>query len=446
MLQLKPHQKKVFKHIRKQNGLILYHSTGSGKTITSLVSMHQFNKLIIIIGPKSSRKAFVDEITKLKYDQKYIQFFTFTKIIKILAVEENFVVNTCVIIDEAHHVRNISKNHRFLWSSLHRAFKILLLTATPFINHVCDLFVLINIINKNKDLPVYRTAYEKRLKNKTIDLESSAKNIISYYKADQDKFYPSSKKQIMKVYYTKEQTKEYEKYIRKILYDEDINGDPKVSDEDMDLGSKWIKKYNIKNQVYELDETIRENSFLAATRQLANTINGLPNYPKIKNIFETIQQNKYPCIVYSSYLKNGLYAIKQSLDLNNISCDLITGNSTDIEIVNSVSKYNKGITQVLLLSSAATESLDLKSTRQIHVMEPFWNKSRIYQVIGRAIRFKSHYSLDLKDQNVKIFEWISVFKDDQYKGLSADEYLVRISDYKEKEYKKYDKILIHLSI
>ena len=55
-----------------------------------------------------------------------------------------------------------------------------------------------------------------------------------------------------------------------------------------------------------------------------------------------------------------------------------------------VNNYNEGKYKVLLLSSAGSESLDLKNTRQIHIMEPYWNEGKIIQVIGRAIRYKSH--------------------------------------------------------
>ena len=46
----------------KNDGLILYHSMGSGKTITSLAMVYQFKFPIIIISTKASRKNFHDDI------------------------------------------------------------------------------------------------------------------------------------------------------------------------------------------------------------------------------------------------------------------------------------------------------------------------------------------------------------------------------------------------
>lgn len=58
MLKLNPYQIKPVEFMKNNRGLILYHSTGSGKTLTALYSVYQFNNDIIIIGTKSSKKFF----------------------------------------------------------------------------------------------------------------------------------------------------------------------------------------------------------------------------------------------------------------------------------------------------------------------------------------------------------------------------------------------------
>lgn len=55
-----------------------------------------------------------------------------------------------------------------------------------------------------------------------------------------------------------------------------------------------------------------------------------------------------------------------------------------------MARYNEGATRVLLLSAAGGEGLDLKETDEVHVMEPHWNDPVVQQVIGRAVRFRSH--------------------------------------------------------
>jgi hypothetical protein len=40
-------------------------------------------------------------------------------------------------------------------------------------------------------------------------------------------------------------------------------------------------------------------------------------------------------------------------------------------------------------------------------MEPYWNYSLIEQIIARAVRYKSHETLDKKDQNVQTYIYLS---------------------------------------
>ena len=51
-----------------------------------------------------------------------------------------------------------------------------------------------------------------------------------------------------------------------------------------------------------------------------------------------------------------------------------------------------------MISPAGAEGLTLISTRQVHIMEPYWNQSRLDQVIGRAIRYCSHKDLPEEDK------------------------------------------------
>ena len=84
---------------------------------------------------------------------------------------------------------------------------------------------------------------------------------------------------------------------------------------------------------------------------------------------------------------------------------------------------------VILLSSSGAEGLDLKNTRQIHIMEPHWNNAKINQVIGRGIRYKSHEKLNKKDRNVSVYYWVSepeLTKDKK----GSDEYLYELSQNK----------------
>lgn len=63
--------------------------------------------------------------------------------------------------------------------------------------------------------------------------------------------------------------------------------------------------------------------------------------------------------------------------------------------------------KLLLLSGAVAEGIDLKRTRHVHVMEPFWNYARINQVKTRAIRYFSHEDLPIDERNVQVYIYLS---------------------------------------
>ena len=77
-------------------------------------------------------------------------------------------------------------------------------------------------------------------------------------------------------------------------------------------------------------------------------------------------------------------------------------------------------------------------------MEPYWNRVRIEQVIGRAARINSHVELPKSKQNIRVYEYIVKLNKKQQKlpiassimvkdsGLTSDEVLYKISDIKSK--------------
>lgn len=439
MIQLKEHQLLPIEFMKNNFGLILYHSTGSGKTITALVAMHQFKKEVVIVGPKSSKKAFTDEINKLKYDNSIYTIYSYKKAKALIYEDYELFKNKCVIIDEAHHLRSETKDNILFSGVLIYAFKIMLLTATPIVNNLNDIAPLINIVKNSEVLPTDKELFnffyydedKMEITNGDILLDK-IRNTISYYENKDDPNFPKFGVYPRKVVMDGKQIKEYEKYVKRFIYDYQV---PPSAD-----------LFNIK---FDYLKRNKLNSFLAASRQISNTVDGDIDTAKLKLILKVLKRegshSGYPAVIYSNYLKNGIYAMAKLLMKNNISYNMITGNTTPDKIDSIVNSYNNGDIKVLLLSTAGSESLDLKNTKQIHIMEPHWNDAKIQQVIGRAIRYRSHNDLPINERFVKIFKWISIFPKG-YHNLSADEYLLEISERKTKIINSFKNILIDASI
>ena len=65
------------------------------------------------------------------------------------------------------------------------------------------------------------------------------------------------------------------------------------------------------------------------------------------------------------------------------------------------------------ITGAGAEGISLKCCRSVHIMEPYWNKVRLDQVKGRAIRICSHQDLPFKDRDVDIYTYYTVFSTEQ---------------------------------
>ena len=81
-------------------------------------------------------------------------------------------------------------------------------------------------------------------------------------------------------------------------------------------------------------------------------------------------------------------------------------------------RNKKGVdAAILMITKAGAEGLDLKSVRQVHVLEPFWNEVRVQQVLGRGSRNHSHSYLEPAEQNVENFVYKAVIKK---RGMDMD--------------------------
>ena len=88
---------------------------------------------------------------------------------------------------------------------------------------------------------------------------------------------------------------------------------------------------------------------------------------------------------------------------------------------------------IILISSSGAEGISLSCVRQVHIMEPFWNYIRVDQVLGRAIRMRSHIDLPVNERNVEQYLYLAMLPD----GNTPDEIFMSM---KELEWSEVDDI------
>jgi len=79
------------------------------------------------------------------------------------------------------------------------------------------------------------------------------------------------------------------------------------------------------------------------------------------------------------------------------------------------------------ITGAGAEGISLKCCRSVHIMEPYWNKVRLDQVKGRAIRICSHQDLPFNQRDVEIYTYYTIFSADQ-KNMNKIDVTIRQTD------------------
>jgi hypothetical protein len=79
------------------------------------------------------------------------------------------------------------------------------------------------------------------------------------------------------------------------------------------------------------------------------------------------------------------------------------------------------VIKVFMITSSGSEGINLRNTRYVHIMEPYWHPVRTEQVIGRARRICSHKDLPLTLQTVEVFIYLMIFSPEQLKSDLAVE-------------------------
>ena len=137
---------------------------------------------------------------------------------------------------------------------------------------------------------------------------------------------------------------------------------------------------------------------------------------------------------------------KKTSDFIPAKYSLITGdprlspnNAFEVKAATSEDNEEGSKIKVIIISQAGAEGIDFKFLRQVHILQPWYNMSRIEQIIGRAVRNFSHKALPFEKRNVEIFMYGTILE--KNKEESADLYIYRVAEYKATQIGKVTRLL-----
>ena len=457
-LPLQAHQKAIVEHMKRNRSLIVAHEVGSGKTLAAVTVSQCFlddhpTGKIIVVTPLSLQENFKKEMITYGVPKKMMAHYKFYTL-QGFATEyaSKYASKKCgggktpvlLIIDEAHNLRTPVKTRKTSKRSKTRseiaiecaktADKVLLLTATAVYNEPRD---IANLVAMAKGIdPPSKKNFESIISNK-YTFEKFFSCVISFYKTPKDENYPTSKEHHVKIEMS---SSYYEKYMQVENVLRGVLRGKKYFD---DKDKEW--KY-APSESEDLDPWV----FLNGLRKASNKFEGPNGCIKCDWVLKKVKKaakrgNK--TVIYSFFLDYGVKQLQKLFDEHGIVWVEVTGKSKPSERTAAVKTYNEGDVNVLFITKAGGEGLDLKGTRNVIVFESSWNKATDNQVIGRAIRYLSHTHLPKKKQKVDIY-YLEIVKPkshtDRYE--SADSMMRKLSTKKEAINNNFLKDLETLSI
>jgi superfamily II DNA or RNA helicase len=204
--------------------------------------------------------------------------------------------------------------------------------------------------------------------------------------------FPSRTDVLYSIVMTKEYLKKYEAVERKIKDD------------------KAKKSYGRGSKNKDKDKDGPSNAFLSALRKASNVLEPCLKCNLSVDIIVYAVRNNRKVIFYSEFLETGTDEITNRLDALGIVYKKINGKTTKPNRTKAVKEYNDPTLKLnlLIITKAGGEGLDLVGTRDVVLFEKGWTFSGMEQVIGRGIRFRSHKHLPEDQQNIKIHHIVIV--------------------------------------
>ena len=468
-------QEAAVRQMQKQRGLILSYATGNGKTLVAVasaqVAIAQNHALrVIVIAPKSLIENFQIGMEKCgvpRHDVHY-SFYTFEGFSNAWLTNTRLTEGAFLIVDESHHgrtliysnlrckiktrfvkIKNIDEarrtpeQHRFmekfkligdtLSASARHAFshpledvqrrtgisinemapkslrlieaariaeKVLLLTATPCYNESRD---VCNLVSMVKGQGVMSRRYFKSLQSDDFAFRNHFRNMFAFKDVDpNDPDFPKLEIETVRIPMTQEYYQQYHAI---------------EMDMEADWSSPWV--------------------FMGGVRQATLA---LEDNPKCQYVLDKLlAEPNETTLIYSAFISKGLKKMQKRVEEKHIDHFEITGDTPVDERAGAVLALNNKDANVLFISNAGGEGLDLKGLTRGYLLETEWNFQQTLQVIGRGPRRHSHAHMPAAQRVCKFTQLIltkppkELRKPNDKFDMSADELLEKLTREKQLE-------------
>lgn len=342
------------------------------------------------------------------------------------------------------------------------AMKVVLTTATPVYDNPHEAALIINLLRPRIQFPLRKDVFKSMfvdnetntMKNKLL-FKYMCSGYVSYFKGGSPNGY-AYRRNIIKLHnINNEQLKLYKLNIKHELkqIEEKVSGVERFDDLiETNIGN-FTASRQMCNITYPKDKSnidlfntdIEIRNFSAKLKYLAenNNINDMLDYAsaysnKLTSVIKSAVKSDGPVFIYTGWVKHGiigLVSILNALGWSFLGSDKLVdyktysiwspGGLINIGMVSGLEKYsvqqqdqesfiakmrsiynspeNRDGKRCKIVISNVVEGISLKRVRQVHVCEPWWNFSKMEQIIARGIRFCSHSDLEIDRRSVDVY-------------------------------------------
>jgi len=365
--------------------------------------------------------------------------------------------NRLVIIDEAHNIREPSiaaEGMKGITDAMEKLVKVangmvlVFLTATPMYDSFEEIMFYFNLFlwnDRKQDFKTKLTSSNffesngKLKESKQEEFRGLVQQYVSYVKGDNPFTFPfrlpppnPAPPTTTKTINGKEIT-DHLKYLQVVA--SQVQGDQKAF-----LDQKITEDKGEKNMIPTIAVFPGNSDFRSLFRLKGKQYSYadpnlqflkpelLPNYSaKFASIIKSIESSEGVIFVYCNYVQPiGTQLFAMALEEAGYSPEsgntilensggtkgkyvLLSSSMSEASIngvlsrVKSKDNINGSKIRVVISSPFVSEGVDFRFIRQVHVIDPWWNMSRIEQVVGRALRTCSHQLLPFDKQNCTVY-------------------------------------------
>ncbi len=403
--------------------------------------------------------------------EKYYEIYSYNKFIEKAERNKIDLKKKCVIIDEIQNmVSEEGTYYRVLYNLLHKKapddLRVVLLSATPMFDKPTEIALTMNLLRLKKELPTgkdFIKAFMNVTKLEDGKLTYEVKNMdkfkelikgyVSYFQGAPSYVFPEMTVKYIKCEMSDFQHKAYMTVLKKEgsskIYKQFQRGEIAKLSNDFFIGTRIISNIVFPNA------NINEKGFESfAGRHITHNLETYST--KFHKIITKINRSSGKIFIYSSFkMYGGITSFVKVLEEYGFKDYAEHGDGKrrfavwtgdeNIKMKDEIrAVYNRKDNleghklKIILGSPSIKEGVSLLAVRQVHILEPTWNMSKIMQIIGRASRYCSHKDLPKDERNVKVYMYIATHPKEKQ---TVDEYIARMAQQKDGIIQQFEKAM-----